>query len=121
MERDLNLAPLSDIDLFKLICNFPTEVKIRIIELLEEWGITQFSFDGDCKDYPSMKVWTYDSGDKNIDVSSVGYSIDRIGNRKLPDKNLYIIDKDDNIYCGEDTIINDTLWDVYHQMKEYIK
>ena len=121
MKRHSYLKRLDDNDLWKVICSIATEIKERIIELLEEWEVTQFTFKESPEDCPIMTIWDYDSGDKDISVITVGYSIDRFGDCKQPGKNLYIVDKDDVIYWGDDAILNDTLWDVYHQMKEYVK
>lgn len=121
MERHPYLKKLNDKALWKLICSISTEIKERIIGLLEEWGVTQFTFNGTADDYPSMTVWDYDKGNLDIYVMTIGYSIDRYGDREESGKHLYIVDKDNIVYWGDDAILNDTLWDVYHQMKDYIK
>ena len=121
MERLDYLQHLDDDELFKLANHLDVEYEQRIIALLEKHGVTQFTFDCSDRDCPIMTVCDYDNGSKSITVVSVGYSIDMIGNDKLSNKNLYVIDDKDIIYSGEDIILNDTLWDVYHEMKEKIK
>lgn len=56
MERHPYLKKLNDEALWKLICSISTEIKERIIGLLEKWGVTQFTFNGTADDYPPMTV-----------------------------------------------------------------
>lgn len=121
MERHAYLKELTDEALWKVAFSLPVEFKERIIELLDKWGVTQFTFKEVPEDCPIMTIWDYENGDKHISVITVGYFVDKFGDSKQSSKNLYIVDKDDVIYWGDDAILNETLWDVYHQMKEYIK
>lgn len=121
MKRLDMLKQLDDDQLFKIGCYLPVEYQARIIKLLEKHNITQYTFTFNVDDCPITTIFNDYEKTEEITVVSVGYSIDMMGNTKLSDKNLYLIDKNDKFYSGEDCILHDTLWDVYKALKDSLK
>lgn len=114
------LKKLTDDELFNVMNGLGHEIGARICDLLESHNITCFTFPSK-ESSPEFTAFDYDKGDVDIIAMSIGYTIDKIGKRQGISQNLFIVDENDTIWWGDDAIMSDGLWDVYSEMKKYLK
>lgn len=119
------LKNCSDNELYQIVTGVGGEIRCRIISTLKEQGCTSLYIpkENDCaikvSDMFGTHKWEDGELDKWVTITEIGYTNIYEEGQVFNDV-LYVVTADGIQYGGEE-IVEDALWDVYHEIKEIIK